>query len=443
MKVKKLPKDTGTTGWNAVLPERKNVQSLEHSINADWVVIGGGFAGLAAVRRLSQLHPQDRIVLLEASRIGEGPAGRSSGFMIDLPHDLASADYGGGVEADRVEKTGNRAAIGFASDLATEFGLSKETFSISGKINGAATKKGVRHNQNYAAHLNEIGEECEMLTRQQMQKLTGTDYYLGGLSTPGTAIIQPAKFVREVASNLKSSRISIFEDSPVVELEQRGDWIATTPKGQVTAPKVILAVNGHTNSFGFYKHRLMHVFTYASMTRELSVSEVKALGGEAVWGLTPADPLGTTVRRMSGTGGHRILIRNRFTYDPSMEISAKRIARVGTDHDRSFKARFPMLKNVGMEHRWGGRLCLSWNSVPAFGEVEQGLFMACCQNGLGISKGTLGGMLAADLASNVSSPALDAQLNYEAPRKLPFEPFARIGERMKIRVGELAARQEL
>jgi glycine/D-amino acid oxidase-like deaminating enzyme len=38
---------------------------------------------------------------------------------------------------------------------------------------------------------------------------------------------------------------------------------------RITAPKVILAVNGHLNSFGFLRGRLMHVFTYASMTRPL------------------------------------------------------------------------------------------------------------------------------------------------------------------------------
>ena len=37
---------------------------------------------------------------VDVAVIGDGPAGRNSGFMIDLPHDLASDDYGGAVEAD-------------------------------------------------------------------------------------------------------------------------------------------------------------------------------------------------------------------------------------------------------------------------------------------------------------------------------------------------------
>jgi glycine/D-amino acid oxidase-like deaminating enzyme len=52
-----------------------------------------------------------------------------------------------------------------------------------------------------------------------------------------------------------------------------------------------------------------------------------------------------------------------------MKTDAMQIARIATSHDRSFAARFPMLNNAQMEYRWGGHLCLSLNSAPAFGEV--------------------------------------------------------------------------
>ena len=138
--------------------------------------------------------------------------------------------------------------------------------------------------------------------------------------------------------------------SPVTALTRDGGWTAVTPQGQVTAPRVILAVNGHLNSFGYVPNRLMHVFTYASMTRPLSSQEVARLGGQSVWGLTPADPMGTTVRRISGTGGDRIIVRNRFTFDPSLEVDEARVERISRDHARAFSARFPGLRDVEMEH---------------------------------------------------------------------------------------------
>ncbi|WP_298360737.1 FAD-binding oxidoreductase [uncultured Litoreibacter sp.] len=443
MKVTRLPIDPGPAGWNRLLEAPSSARVLEEDITADWLVIGAGFAGLAAARRLSQLCKGDRIAVVEAARVADGPAGRNSGFMIDLPHDLASTTYAGGLDADRAQTAMNRHGIGFAREAAEEYGLDAEAFTLSGKINAAATEKGHRHNLSYAAHLEALGEAYELRDAAQMRAMTGTGYYQSGLFTPGCAVIQPAKFVRGVAAGLVAQGVALYENSPVIELSRDGDWVARTAGGQITAPKVILAVNGHLARFGHFTRHLMHVFTYASMTRALSADEVARLGGQPVWGVTSADPMGTTVRRISGQGGDRITVRNRFTFDPSMEVDEARIAAVARDHDRSFAARFPMLADVGMEFRWGGRLCLSRNNVQIVREVEPDLFAACCQNGLGTAKGTLAGKLAAELACGERSAMLDQMLASDAPRKLPPAPLAAMGARAYLRWQERRAGREL
>lgn len=443
MKIKRLPVDTGPAAWNSILPPADAAEDLSANITADWLVIGGGFAGLAAVRRLSQLHPNARIVLLEASRIAHGPAGRNTGFMIDLPHHLASEGYGGAMEKDRQTAVENRAAIKFAGQMADEFGLSVEAFARTGKTNAAATERGHKHNLDYARHLSNMGEPHQMMDADQMRDMTGTDYYRSGLFTPGAVMLQPALYVRGVAAGLRSDRVTIYENSPVIELSRKRDWTARTPKGSVTAPKVILGVNGHANSFDQFKGRLMHIHLYGSMTRALTPEECRRLGGTARWGVTPADPMGSTVRRISGTGGDRIIVRNRFTYDPSMQVSEGRVARMARDHDKAFAARFPMLDGVGMEYRWSGRLCLSRNNVPALGEVDEGLFSACCQNGLGTAKGTLHGMLMADMASGQESDLLDRVLDQPQPVRLPPHPFAYVGANAVLRWSEIKAGREI
>ncbi|MEL7026187.1 MAG: FAD-binding oxidoreductase, partial [Pseudomonadota bacterium] len=406
MKVKRLPVDPGPAAWNKLLAEPEPPRPVDRDTDTDWLVIGAGFAGLAAAHRLAELNAGDRIMVLDACRVGDGPAGRNSGFMIDLPHDLSSDNYGGALEANRAEIEDNRRAIAFAGAMAEAYGLDEEAFVQSGKINAAAGARGLAHNREFASHLNKLGEEHRFLDAGQMYDLTGTEYYLGGLFTPGAAMIQPAKFVRGVAAGLVSNRVSLAENSPVTGLNRDGSgWVADTPGGQVRAGKVILAVNGHLESFGIHRGRFVHVFTYASMTRALTDAEVARFGGERRWGVTPSDPMGSTIRRISGEGGDRIVVRNRFTIDQKMEVGHDRIQQVAKDHDRAFAARFPMLTGVEMDYRWGGRLCLSRNNVQVIGEVEPGLFAAGCQNGLGTAKGTLAGMLAAEAASGVSSDA--------------------------------------
>ena len=443
MKVARLPKDPGPAGWNALLPKPGLATPLEGKATADWLIIGAGFAGLAAAHRLSQTCPGDRITILDATRIGDGPAGRNSGFMIDLPHDLASSDYGGALERDKLQTQDNRMAIDFAEEMAQAYGLPPEAFVRSGKTNAAASPRGMAHNKSYAQHLKSMGEPHELLNAAQMQEMTGTAYYQGGLFTPGTVMLQPAAFVRGIAQGLKSNRVHLHELSPVTKLEHQTDWVATTPKGQITAPKVILAVNGHLESFGIACGQLMHVFTYASMTRVLTAEDIKTHGGQPNWGVTPADPLGTTVRRISGKGDDRIIIRNRFTFDPSLEVTDKRIASVAKTHDKAFAARFPMLKGVQMEHRWGGRLCLSRNDVQMVQEAKPNLFTACVQNGLGTVKGTLAGMMAADLATNKPSEALTRITSQAAPKRLPPNPIAKLGATARLLWGEAMAGKEL
>ena len=444
MKVSQLPTDPGPAAWNEILRPAPLRASLENHVNADWLIIGAGFSGLAAASRLKELCPDQRIIVLEASRVADGPAGRNSGFMIDVPHDLSSSDYGGDTDSNLSEIQLNRAGISYAKELCLRHGADDETITSSGKVNGAITRRGVLHNDAYSQHLDQLNEPYTRLDADAMHELTGTRAYVDGLFTPGTAIIQPALYIRTLASGIESDRLSLFEHSPVVELKREaGVWQAHSTKGSVTAPKVILCVNGHLQSFGFQKRRLMHVFTYASMTRNMSKDEVATLGGQPKWGITPADALGTTVRRISGTGGDRIVIRNRATFDSSMQVSDDRINSVARTHDQSFRDRFPMLPKLDMEYRWGGRLCLTRNNVPVFGEIEDGLYSACCQNGLGTVKGTISGKLVAELATNTPSDLLHRMLKFAKPTKVPPEPLATIGATAVLRWGEFRAGGEL
>jgi glycine/D-amino acid oxidase-like deaminating enzyme len=442
--VTKYPSDPGPAAWNELLPAVAPRQSLQGKQTTDWLVIGAGFAGLSAARRLSELHPGARIVVLEASAVAHGPAGRNSGFMIDVPHDLTSDDYGGKAEKDHRDIRLNRAGIDYALDAKSAYGMSDEAICSSGKINGAVSARGVSHNDGYAQHLTQLSEPFERLSAADMQKLTGSAAYIDGLYTPGTAMLQPAMYIRALAEGIENAGVTIFEQSPVIELkQQRSVWQAATPNGAIQAGKVVLTVNGHLQSFGYYQRQLVHIYTYGSMTRELTSTEVQQLGGEKVWALTPADPLGTTVRRISGTGGDRLIVRNRATYNPSLNVGDDYLKQVAEDHDRSFIYRFPMLKHVDMQYRWGGQLCLSRNNVPVFGEVESNLYAACCQNGLGTAKGSVSGKLIAEFASGHTSALLEDQQAEVEPSTLPPEPFASIGAKAILRWGEYRAGREL
>ncbi|UWU24281.1 FAD-binding oxidoreductase (plasmid) [Rhizobium sp. CB3060] len=442
--VKRLPAENGVSGWTAISKRTFPVRVLEGNVTADWVIIGAGFAGLSAARRLTQVKPGDKVVVLDAREVAVNTAGRNSGFMIDVPHNLSSGEYAsGGADASRVEMAQNRFAIGFAADIAEEFGMSAETFNRSGKINAAATERGMKLNESFGHSLRANGEPHTFLDAVEMRELAGTSYYQGGLFTPGAVTIQPADYIRGLAAGL-ATKVDLFENSPVTSLKrQNGVWTAISSRGTVTAPNVILGVNGHIEDFGHFSRRLMHIFAYASMTAPFPADQQGCVvSGRDRWALLPADSMGATLRKFTMDGQSRIVIRTKYTYETTITASQSRMMKMAKGHRRAFDARFPGLTGLPFEHTWSGRLCLSRNHAPAFGEIEEGLYSACCENGLGTVKSTLAGMMAADLATGAGSPELEQYRNQPEPSKLPPEPIAWLGINGVIRYQEFRAGRE-
>lgn len=433
----KLPQQLGQSGWVAMLPPRVPQAALSGVVNADIVIIGGGFAGLSAARRLSQLDPKLDVVILEAAEIAQGATGRNSGFIIDLPHEVSSEDYGGNeTDERRHDIQVHRMAIALAQDLAVEKGWSKDVFDPCGKYNVALGPQGDKHVVSYAKQLDKVKEPYRLLDANEIASVTGTNSFTSAIYTPGTVIIQPAAYIRGLADSFAGA-VKLYENTPALSLERQGSsWCVKTPNGVVYAGKIILANNGQAQNFGLFRGMLLHVYTYASMTEAFDPA---LLGGERSWAATPAFPMGTTVRRVRGDAGDRILIRSRYTYNPTMRVSDGAIERAGRVHDRKFEARFPMLKGLRMQYRWAGAMALTWNGVPAFGEIEPGIFAAIACNGVGATKATASGIAAAEAALGVDSWLVRVFKGFAAPKRLPPQPFLTIGATANLSMKEWSA----
>ena len=438
----RTPVQRGRAGWNAILGDLPPPRLLEENETADFVVVGAGFAGLAAARRLTQVAPGARIAVLEAGRIAEGAAGRNSGFMIDLPHNLpGSQEMAARGERELISL--NRQAQDFAETAVDEYGIDPNFFDRAGKINGAGDSAGHAANERERAHLDAIDEPSEMLDARQMTEVTGSEYYRSGLYTPGTVMLQPAGFIRGMAAGLVRAGIRVFEESPATGFARRsGSWIVSTPKAAVQAGKVILAVNGQIESFGFARGRLMHLFLFGAMTPELSPGQLRQTGGQDRWGITPADHMGATVRRIDrGQGGNRILIRATAALRSGMVSRTSDLARAAHGMRARFDARFPSLPGMSFEHVWAGHACLSRNGVAIMREIDEDVFSACVQNGLGAARGTLTGIGAAELACGQNSAITKRFTAEEEPARLPPQPFREIGINAVLRWREWTARK--
>ena len=150
------------------------------------------------------------------------------------------------------------------------------------------------------------------------------------------------------------------------------------------------------------------------------------------------------LRSSIGAAGAAVVTTNDSGCAKGLATESAPSAPIAPEHDRTFRARFPSLRGVEMEYRWSGRLCLSRNDAWALGELRPGLYSACCQNGLGLSRGTLSGILVAEQASGQKADSLVTDYRPGPPPSRLFpEPFMTLGARSVIRFQEKSAGREL
>ena len=437
MKINKLPNDDQTCGWYHVLPPPPPAVRLSGERRFEHVVLGAGFAGLAAARRLAEHLPEQELALVEAERVGYGASGRNSGFVIDLPHNFSGAEHAAALERDRREMRLNRFGIATLKDLVERHGIDCQ-WGERGKYHAAIEDKGRRDLDGFRRALDRLAAPYRELDAGALADELGIGYYREGIHTPGCVLIQPAALARGLGASLPEN-LRLFEDSPVARIDYGDEITLEFAQGTIRTKTLLLANNGFASQFGFERNRLIPIMTFGSLTRPLTEAEQAALGGEPDWGVIPADHLGTTLRY---TQDRRLLIRSRVTYSPEFCWSAQGLARIRRHHEDSFKARFPMLPEVGFGHTWGGVLTMSRNGAPCFGRLTDNVYAAVCQNGVGIAKGTYSGRLLADLVVGAESDLLRDLLALPRPARNIPQPFLGWGVRAKIAWDQVRAGRE-
>ncbi|NBA98572.1 FAD-binding oxidoreductase [Pseudomonas sp. R5(2019)] len=436
-KVTHTPADDSTCGWFHLSPPRKPRPAHSGIRNARWVVVGAGFTGLAAARQLALNFPDDEIVLIEAQEVGYGSSGRNAGFAIDLPHDIGADDYIGDIATAKMSLRLNLTGQNILKDLVKQHGIECQ-LRACGKYQAAIEDRGIAVLDAYRRGLDKLGQEYQVIEEKELPEHIGTHFYRKALFTPGTALVQPAALVKGLADSLPAN-VTLYENMPITEVQYGEKTILTHQGGRIVADKLVLTNNAFAMSFGFLKGRMLPIFTYASLTRELTEAEQARLGGAPYWGVIPADPFGTTLRR---TVDNRLLVRNSFSFNADGRANPKYLQRFVKRHRDSFERRFPMLPDVNFEYTWGGALSLSRNHMAHFGKFTDNVFGAVCCNGLGVTRGTVTGTLLADWLAGKKSDLIDFLLASPGPNKNPPEPLLSAGVNMNLIWGQCRAGKE-
>lgn len=433
-----LPADDRTNGWSAVLPARTPMPAPQASASFDWLVIGAGYAGLSAARRLATLHPTHTVALLEAQQVGEGAQGRNAGFAIDLPH---NNDHDP-THPERGQRHIRLSRYGIASldDLVRDHVIDCQ-WSRAGRYD-CAVSPGISRKLLGAtvAELEALQEPYELLRGDALHARLGTRYYDTAIYTPGTRLVNPAALTRGLADSLPSN-VQLFENAPVLDLALEPTVAATLPGGvRLSARKAVLTTNAFIGRFGYFQRHLLPFVLFASLSRPLTAEERQQLGGTPDWGITPAHGIaGATLRY---TQDHRILFRYGFQFAPTLRCTSGLRERMRRAHEHLFRARFPMLPQVSLPHFWAGYLSLSRNGAPGWGQLSKNVYAAVNCNGVGIAKQTTAGALVAELACGTGHPLIADMLALGSPDLLPQRPFLDVGVRSYLAAQKWLGRSE-
>jgi ribulose 1,5-bisphosphate synthetase/thiazole synthase len=69
--------------WLTNVPRKFFFKTISDNLECNYLVVGAGYTGLSAARKLAQLHPKERVILVDAQLAGEGASGRNSGYLVD------------------------------------------------------------------------------------------------------------------------------------------------------------------------------------------------------------------------------------------------------------------------------------------------------------------------------------------------------------------------
>ena len=424
--------------WINDLDPRSNIKFLKKNEECEWLIIGAGYTGLSAARKLGQLNPTQKIILIDAQLAGEGASGRNSGYLVDTTLNdgfTSNKDLENYKKKTDIYQLGIKALKKFIKEYQVDC-----DWNDSGKFFASSKTKDIKILKNFSEILDRLNFEHYLLNNKELSKRLGTNFYNIALFTKGGVLLHPGKLVRAMINSLPNN-VQLLENSKLIKWSKINDIISCDFKnGNIKAKKIIFATNGFLKSLGIKSNYNFPITLTASMTRPLSDQEFKSIGEPKEWGVLPVRPMGATIRM---TKDRRILIRNTAeVYDP-YHMSQSVLNKRKLKQKIGIKKRFPQLPEDIIQSSWSGIVCRSRNGSQIFEKIDKNIFVAGCYNGSGIGVGTLFGEQIALMASNEITEEIKIIEKRQKPNLLPPQPFLNFGIKTRLFYERLRASSDI
>ena len=431
-------KNDKNCSWVNDLSTRKNIKVLINNFDCDWLIIGAGYTGLSAARKLGQLYPNQKILLVDAELAGEGASSRNSGYLVDT---TLNDGFTSNKELENYKKKADIYKLGIevVKRFIKEYQVDCD-WNECGKYFASSKEEDKKILENFSETLSKLGFEHNIVFNENLEKRLGTNFYQIALYTKGGILLHPGKLVRAMIDTLPES-VNLYENSPLLTWKKINGTINCNFKdGLIKTKKIIFATNGFLNSLGVKKNYNFPITLTASMTRPLTNKEFESIGMPKEWGVLPIRPMGATIRM---TKDRRILIRNTAEVHNPYQMSQSDLNKRALKQKIGIKKRFPQLPDDIIQSSWSGIVSRTRNSSQIFEKIDENIFVAGCYNGSGIGVGTLFGEQIAIKASGQHTKEIETIEARSKPTWLPPQPFLDLGVRARLLYERLRAKSEI
>ena len=425
-------------GWLTNLQPRKNFKILNQNQKCDYLIVGAGYTGLSAARKLSEINSSKKIIIVDAQLAGEGSSSRNSGYLVDTTLNdgfTSNKDINNYKTKVKIYNLGITAVKNFIKQHQADCDWNEcGKYFASSIINDLSTAK------KFSELLSTLNFNNKILNQEDLENKLGTSFYKIAVFTEGGILINPAKLVRAMIDVLPKN-IELYENSPLIKWNKNNNLInCQFEKNSIQTNKIIFCTNGFLKSLNIKKNFNFPLTLTASMTRPLDDEEFESIGKPKEWGVLPIRPMGATI---GFTKDRRLLIRNTAEMKNPNSMSKYELEKRKLLHLKGLIKRFPTLKTNLIEDSWSGIVSRSRNSSQIFEMIEKNIYVAGCYNGSGIGVGTLFGEQIAIMASDQQSNEIEIINKRVKPNWLPPNPILNLGVQTRLFFERLRAKSEI
>ena len=161
--------------WINQLQTRNNTKSLSENLICDYLIVGAGYTGLSAARKLSQIKKTSKIIVVDAQLAGEGGSGRNSGYLVDTTLNdgfTSNKDINNYKTKTKIYDLGIKTVKKYIKEFQVDC-----DWNECGKFFASSNLKDEDKARSFSNLLNKLGFQNEVLEKSKLKARLGTSFY--------------------------------------------------------------------------------------------------------------------------------------------------------------------------------------------------------------------------------------------------------------------------